>query len=938
MKKQIELLAPAGSREALHAAVENGADAVYLGGKLFNARQQADNFDIDVLREELKYSHARGVSIYLTMNTLISDCEMKQALEFAVQARRAGIDGIIVQDIGLAAALRHIMPDMPLHASTQMTVYDIAGVRALEEMGLKRVVLARELTLEEVSEIARHTSLEVEVFIHGALCVCYSGQCLMSSMIGGRSGNRGKCAQPCRLPYQLVGPCRDSTQNARYLLSPKDICSLDFIGDILSSGISFLKIEGRMKSPEYVATVVRIYRKYINLAQERINRGDAVQPEIEEADRHDLLQIFNRGGFSEGYMKGKTGADMMSFEKPNNSGIYLGKAQAYDNRSHMISIRLEDSLSVGDGVEVWAGRSDSPGGIITSVRKGKNEVKSAGKGELVQIGPIRGRIAAADRVYKTTDVELNRIARESFSGKNTRRIEITGQVSLRYGKPLLLNVKDNSGHSAEAEGTVPAEKAVNRPLMPERLEEQLRKTGATPFVFEKLEIDIEGGLSIPVSEINEVRRQALDRLLETRAGRYAGVHSDVGISKRLEEILSQPGRVMLQSEQILRQPEQILHQQSEQVLHQSKHGHLQSEQVLQQPEWVIQKSDPTERQGYTRREPVKSESPKISLYFYKWDRNKNLSGLGADRVYLPFAVLEKPGFGDVVSSLKTEGVQVFGWLPSITRGNYKELINRFLKKLNKSVETGNTIEDCNVGKTGSTAETGRTGKTGRTGEAGSSGVSADSCFDGILAGNIGTFVEFSKSGLRLAGDISMNLFNALSLRKASKFGPESAALSLEMTLQQIHELSSSLSSRPALEAAVYGRLPLMISEYCPVGCTAGGYKASSKCSGCCGEGEYMLKDRLGVEFPVLCDRIDCRSTVLNSTVLFVPDGVNSLRKAGIDIFRLYIFDERPEDIKELVRLFRAAAAGDSVETASHSDLVERIKAGGYTKGHYYRGV
>ena len=885
MKKQIELLAPAGSREALHAAVENGADAVYLGGKLFNARQQADNFDIDVLREELNYSHARGVSIYLTLNTLLSDHEMEQALKFAVQARNAGIDGIIVQDLGLVAALRHIMPDMPLHASTQMTVYDLSGVRVLEKMGLSRVVLARELTLEEMSNIARHTQLEVEAFIHGALCVCYSGQCLMSSMIGGRSGNRGKCAQPCRLPYQLVGSCQAGTQKNSYLLSPKDICSLDFIGDILSSGISALKIEGRMKSPEYVATVVRIYRKYIDLAMGRISRGEPGQPEIDQADRHDLLQIFNRGGFSSGYMKGKTGADMMSCEKPNNSGIYLGKTAAYDSGSQMISIRLEDSISTGDGVEVWTGSSDSPGGTVASVRKGKQELKSAGKGDFVQIGPIRGRIATGVCVYKTTDIRLNRIARESFSGKNNKRIEITGRVSLREGKPLLIEVDDHSGHRLTAAGTVLADKAINRPLVPEPLEEQQRKTGATPFSFGNLEVDIEDGLSIPVSEINEVRRQVLDRLLEARADRYAGKRADVDISGRLDEILRQPDRV-----------------------------HQQSEPLLPKTELLLKQSESSEGRYYARGGSLKADRSAISLYFYKWNRNTNLSGLGADRVYLPFAALEKPGFRDVVSSLKTEGVQVFGWIPSITRGNYEELIKRFLKKLENA------------------------GEPGRTGEPGSFGVSEDSCFDGILAGNIGTFAGFREKGLRLAGDISMNLFNALSVREASELGLESAALSLEMTLQQIHELSSSLLSRPALEAAVYGRLPLMISEYCPVGCAAGGYNASSKCSGCCREGEYMLKDRLGIEFPILCDAVDCRSTILNSNVLFVPDGINGLRKAGINIFRLYILDERPEELKELVQLFRAAAAGDSDEMASHSALVERIKAEGFTKGHYYRGV
>jgi putative protease len=252
MKKTVELLAPAGSMEPLHAAAENGADAVYLGGKLFNARMQAGNFDMPELREGLRYAHARGVSIYLTLNTLLGDDEIPRALAYAGEAFYAGIDGIIVQDTGLAALLRKMLPELPLHARTQMTVYDLEGVRMLEEMGFKRVVLARELTLEEVAQIARSTELEVEIFVHGAMCVCYSGQCLMSSMIGGRSGNRGKCAQPCRLAYTLVGPDGRNRPSDRplYLLSPKDMNTLEHIAEIAASGARSLKIEGRMKSPE----------------------------------------------------------------------------------------------------------------------------------------------------------------------------------------------------------------------------------------------------------------------------------------------------------------------------------------------------------------------------------------------------------------------------------------------------------------------------------------------------------------------------------------------------------------------------------------------------------------------------------------------------------------------------------------------------------------
>lgn len=914
MKKQIELLAPAGSRDALHAAVENGADAIYLGGKLFSARAQADNFDIDVLKEELQYAHARGASIYLTMNTLVSDAEMEEALKFAVQAYSAGIDGIIVQDIGLAAALHRIMPDMPLHASTQMTIYDMAGVQYLEKMGLSRVVLARELSLEEMSEIAQNTPLEVEAFIHGALCVCYSGQCLMSSMIGGRSGNRGKCAQPCRLPYELVGKNHqkdsrphhigsDKTyvqnarqrnvyqqnarqqnvhqQNGRYLLSPKDICSLDFIGDIVASGIHSLKIEGRMKSPEYVATVVRIYRKYIDIAIELMNRGEPGQPEIDEADRHDLLQIFNRGGFSEGYMKGKAGADMMSYEKPNNSGIYLGKAAAYDSSTRMVSIRLEDRLTTGDGIEVWTGSSDSPGGTITAINKGKTVLNSAEKGDLVSIGYIRGRIALGDGVYKTTDIVLNKSARESFSGRSDKRIEITGQASLKSGQPLELSVDDYNGHSTTTVGSVLPQKAINKPLTPERLKEQLGKTGATPFTFSDLQVDIENDLTIPVSEINEVRRQALNGLLEARADRYAERRSDEGISARLEEMLQKPSQVL--------------------------HDRM-SEQI------------DTHKSPLEAQKPVK---PAISLFYYWWDKSINLEDLGADRIYLPFMALDRPGFRDSVSSLKKEGVEVFGWMPSITRGNYEEIIKRFL-----------------AGASGKTADIGNTPTKGNMVELGKAIE-----FDGILAGNIGTFSKYRDIGIRMAGDISLNLYNALSVHEAAKIGLESAALSVEMTLKQVHELASFLSynispdpSLPVLEAAVYGRLPLMVSEYCPVGCMEGGFKRSFKCSGSCGKGEYSLKDRLGIEFPVLSDNVDCRSTILNSNVLFIPDGAKSLRQAGIGIFRLYILDEKPEDVKKLVRLFRAAVVGKHNDSSVYNSLIERIKTAGFTKGHYYRGV
>ncbi len=852
MNKKIELLAPAGSSEALHAAVENGADAVYLGGRLFNARQQASNFDMAELKGEMEYAHVRGVNIYLTMNTLVSDDEMKQALHFAAEAREAGIDGIIVQDLGLAGALYRIMPDVPLHGSTQMTVYDLAGVRALEGMGFRRVVLAREVTLREASEIAACTPLEVEVFVHGALCICYSGQCLMSSIIGGRSGNRGRCAQPCRLPYRLSGG-KQAGDEAQFLLSPKDMCSLEHIGEIAASGIRSLKIEGRMKSAEYVATVVRIYRKYLDMAlagKLPARDGNGNDLAAVEEDMHDLLQIFNRGGFSSGYMKGKTGRDMMCFEKPNHSGIYLGSVKAYDPAAQTVSLRLEDSLSVGDGVELWAGRSDSPGGVVSSLSKrdaGGQTIKTAAKGEVVAMGRFKGNIRPGHKVYKTTDVQLNRSARESFSGKSMKRIKIKGYAELKAGMPLMLKVQDERFAVSE-EGTVLPEAAIHRPLTEERLIDQLSRTGSTPFDFEELRIELENGLSLPVSEINEVRRRALDNLLGLRAKRYGGSRSSEGIVARID-------------------------------------GELRRIQAVS----VSGAAEP-------------AAGPAISLYFYRWEPDTDYSGLGADRLYLPVTALERTGFREQLQAVKAAGTEVFAWLPAITKGRHERLLDDKLFD--------------------------------RYGEYG---------LDGVLAGNIGTLRRIkaaSAAGPRLAGDISLNLFNALSVNEAVKMGLESAALSAELTLRQISHLIKAIEPdrKPVIETAVYGRLPLMISEYCPAGCVEGGLNASAKCSGCCSKGDYKLQDRMGMEFPVICDRLDCRSTILNSNVLFVPDSLYSLKEAGTDIFRLYIWDEPYETVKELVKLHRAAAAVKGPVPEVFEGLVSGIKANGFTKGHYYRGV
>ena len=300
--KKIELLAPAGNFECLVAAVQSGADAVYLSGKAFGARSYADNFDGETLEKAVDYCHLRGVKIYVTVNTLVSDSEMQEISEYLVFLNNIGADAIIVQDMGVLQLAKRLVPELPVHASTQMTIHNTDGVKALENHGVNRIVLAREVSLESIKRISQNTKAELEVFAHGALCMCYSGQCLMSSIIGGRSGNRGKCAQPCRLPYSI-----NNDKTKKFYMSLKDLSSVNHISKLIDMGVASLKIEGRMKGPAYVAAVVGVYRKYI----------DNPHP-LEKVDAELLDRIFNRGGVTDGYLSGKTGREMFAFDKPDN--------------------------------------------------------------------------------------------------------------------------------------------------------------------------------------------------------------------------------------------------------------------------------------------------------------------------------------------------------------------------------------------------------------------------------------------------------------------------------------------------------------------------------------------------------------------------------------------------------------------------------------------
>ena len=505
----VELLAPAGSREALVAAVENGANAIYLAGNAFGARAYASNFDREALREAIHFAHLRRVAIHVTVNTIVADEEMGPLRDYLRFLYEAGADAVLVQDLGVARVAHETVPDLPLHASTQMSVSSLEGVRALAELGFTRVVLARELSLKEIRHICAHAPVEIETFMHGALCVCYSGQCLMSSMIGGRSGNRGRCAQPCRLPYTLVdekGQDVLGDKAGSYLLSPRDLSTIDVIPDLIEAGVSSLKIEGRMKRPEYVATVVRTYREAIDTYY--AGKGYAVTQE----ERDDLAQIFNRD-FTTAYLEGRPGKAMMSDHRPNNRGLLIGRVTAYDWDARIVTVKLSGRLGLGDQVDFWVKVGGRVTATISSLRDAEGrEVEEGQAGDTVSFA-IPSAVRDHDRVFKVYDARLMERAKETYaSGAPVRRIPVAIAVRAAVGEPLTVTLCDAEGHRGEGRTDFIGEPARKRPLSEEIIRKQVSRLGTSVYEMKSLHCDIAGEVMVPMSEINEARRKAVEAL------------------------------------------------------------------------------------------------------------------------------------------------------------------------------------------------------------------------------------------------------------------------------------------------------------------------------------------------------------------------------------------------------------------------------------------
>lgn len=909
----IELLAPAGSREALVAAVESGADAVYLAGNMFGARAYADNFDEEGMREAIRFAHLRGVHVHVTVNTIMDSRELPELKKYLRFLYEAGADAVLVQDLGAARIVRETVPELPMHASTQMTVHNLDGVRALEALGFSRVVLSREVTLEAVRHICAHAQAEIEVFVHGALCVCYSGQCLMSSMIGGRSGNRGRCAQPCRLPYTLV----DEKDNdllgdsaGKYLLSPRDMNTISLLPELLPAGVTSLKIEGRMKRPEYVAVAVGCYRR----AVDSYLSGDFAVP---EKDSRALAQIFNRD-FTTAYLEKKQGRNMMSDKRPNNRGLMLGRVQEYHpltEDSGLAVFRLSDGISAGDQVDFWV----KVGGRVTATvqdmqlvtglrskntpknarkniskdarkKQDRNQAKNLAKnvsslnmqnllpvekaaaGDLVAL-TVKGRVFPGDRVFKVYDGKLMESAKAMYStGAPVRRFGVGAVVRAAAGQPLVLTLTDEDGHTAEAETEFIGQEAMKRPLTEETLMKQIGRLGTSIFTLTELKAEILGNVMVPVSELNEVRRKCVEQLENMR---LADFQAEAEKARAEASAAVRAGLANFYN---------VIEKNAPENIRSPKAGETASE-LCRQTENVRSRN-----RGETGITVVADDLAKLSAA---------LEG-GADRIVFGgenyrHEAVTLPMHEMAVKLAKAAGAEVVFNTPRIIRDGELPAFHRWLESI---------------------------------GELGAAGISVH---------NIGSlYAARQLTGLPVEADFSLISYNSEALRHLAELGVSRAVLSPELNMAQLSELAGQ--SPVPVECLVDGNLELMVSEYCCTGSFLGGLDRGSCGAPCVTSGKsFFLKDRKDIKFPLVMDQY-CHMHLLNSSRLSMLPHAMKFRDMGISSLRI---DGRYMDegqLRKTVRNYRRYMAHPAELTEAEKKAVQQLEGENITRGHYFRGV
>jgi putative protease len=883
-----ELLAPAGDWDCARAAVENGADAIYFGLEKFNARMRADNFTAADLPKLMEFLHRRGVRGYVTLNTLVFENELADAEKYLRTMISAGVDAVIVQDAGICRLIRRLSPDFPIHASTQMTITSTAGVEFARDLGCCLVVLARECSIKEIekiqggnlsSPVTRHSSLPLEVFIHGALCIAYSGQCLTSEALGGRSANRGECAQACRMPYELVSDGKlVPLGDRKYLLSPQDLAGLEVLPELIRAGVASLKIEGRLKSPEYVANITRIYRTALDqLSEGRVPRAlNSKKVGLAELappnDRYDMEMAFSRG-LHTGWFGGTNNQQLVHARFGKKRGVYLGEI-ARVLRDGVV-IRLEGPLKPGDGVVFDAGKPEEneEGGRVYEVHSPKSKVQGS---QSVELGFGHGdinfsRVHVGDKLWKTSDPELDRRLRQSFEGeapKFQRPIEI--EVHGVAGKPLTLIAHDEFGNVAKVESTMPLAKAEKQPLTTERLREQLGRLGGTPFKLGELKNNLSGEVLLPISELNRLRRETVAELerLRTQPKRWTlNPVSGTGVTPVVSGVAPETGQ---------RSPTAP-----------SSHDHPQS-------------TSHNEIRRDAEFNPRDAGSTLIALVRNLPQLEAALS-CGVTTIYCEFEDPKK--YREAVTRARDAWRVASGVNSSspVTRHPSPAIFVAPPRIFKPGEEwTLEQVRSCNA--------------------------------DGYLVRNYDHLKFFAHD--RRIGDYSLNVANRLAADYfKNQFGLERVTASYDLNFQQLEAL---LSAAPPewFEVTIHQHMPMFHMEHCVFCAFLSTGTDFRNCGRPCDVHDVRLRDRVGAEHPLKAD-VGCRNTVFNSLAQTGAEYVSRMIELGVRHFRVEFLNETPEQMTETISKYRRLLRGEITGTQLWREL-KLMNQLGVTRGQMGR--
>jgi len=885
-----ELMAPAGDWDCARAAVENGADAVYFGLQGgFNARARAANFSMAELSELMTFLRTRGVKGYLTLNTLVFGDELEEAERAARAAIAAGVDAVLVQDLGLLRLLHRLCPELPLHASTQMTLSSAECIREVESLGVRRVVLPRELSIDQIAAIRRQTAVELEAFVHGALCISYSGQCLASLSMGGRSANRGQCAQPCRLPYELIcgGRPRDAADK-KYPLSPHDLAAYDRLPELIAAGVSALKIEGRLKPAEYVASVTRHYRTALDAACSPLSlwerarvraadeppsphprplsqreRGDSLVSQRERGeplspeDIAEMETTFSRG-FCHGWLDGPDHRSLVSGKGSTKRGVYLGEVRGV--RGERILVELAGPIQRGDGVVFEGDRSQAAeqGGRVYEIFQNHRSIETevaAGMVELAfRYGSIdRAAIRLGQKVWKTDDPRAARRLRQTYSsGHSQRRVPLDLLVEASVGSPLRVVATAATGATCRFESPQPLPEATKHPLTAETLTEQFGRLGKTPYELRRLEAKLDGRAMIPLSELGKLRHEMVRQL-------------DAAASVP-------PLRTLLETSALTAMR--------------------------------------TEDGGLGTSVP----STSFQEYLPAGDTCETASGLSGVRLQ-----------ADVPSAAKRNGIQYSLHVLCRSMDQLEAAIDcgttSVIADFRESRRYGNAVRAAHLGGASILLAAPRIHKPGegtvpifvsaKMGLPPSSPPSNSAVFDqlaeqkpdGILVRNLAGLAFCRRKGLPAVADFSLNATNDLSIEWLHAQGARRVTAAYDLSRERLLDLAAAVPAEQ-LEVVVHRHTPIFHSEYCMFCGMLSSGKNRADCGRPCERHEVRLHDRIGVEHRLLADS-ECRNTLFHAEAESLLEIMPNLQECGVRHFRVELLMESSvEEVRRTLTAYR----------------------------------